>query len=139
MAESQKIGYTSNNRNGKRKKILLVDDEVDIILSLRLFLEENGFEVYTSNKPSSVLSDFRAGLYDLIILDIKMPEINGFELYEKIKKIDNNVHVLFLTALSDFSNYILQSNNLSSMFSEKSIIQKPVDNEELLKRIMTMV
>ena len=79
MAESQKIGCTSNNRNGKRR-ILLVDDEVDITLSLRLFLEENGFEVYASNNPSSVLSDFRAGLYDLIILDIKMPEINGFEL-----------------------------------------------------------
>ena len=72
MAESQNIGSTSNDRDEKRR-ILLVDDEVDITLSLRLFLEENGFEVYTSNKPSSVLSDFRAGLYDLIILDIKMP------------------------------------------------------------------
>jgi DNA-binding response OmpR family regulator len=79
MAESQNIGYTSNDRDEKRR-ILAVDDEVDITLSLRLFLEENGFEVYTSNKPSSVLSDFRASLYDLIILDIKMPEINGFEL-----------------------------------------------------------
>ena len=65
MAESQNLGYTSNDRDEKRR-ILLVDDEVDITLSLRLFLEENGFEVYTSNKPSSVLSDFRAGLYDLI-------------------------------------------------------------------------
>jgi DNA-binding response OmpR family regulator len=138
MAESQKIGCTSNNRNGKRR-ILLVDDEVDITLSLRLFLEENGFEVYTSNKPSSVLSDFRAGLYDLIILDIKMPELNGFELYEKIKKVDNNVHVLFLTAVSDFSNYTQQSNKISSAFGKKSIIQKPVDNMELLKRIMTML
>jgi DNA-binding response OmpR family regulator len=118
---------------------LVVDDEVDITLSLRLFLEENGFEVYTSNKPSSVLSDFRAGLYDLIILDIKMPELNGFELYEKIKKVDNNVHVLFLTAVSDFSNYTQQSNKISSAFGKKSIIQKPVDNMELLKRIMTML
>ena len=113
MAESQKKGYSSNNnRNGKRKRILLVDDEVDITFSLRLFLEENSFEVCTSNKPSSVLSDFRAGLYDLIILDIKMPEINGFELYEKIKKIDNNVQILFLTALSDYSEYIQQSNKI---------------------------
>jgi len=138
MAESQNIGSTSNDRDEKRR-ILLVDDEVDITLSLRLFLEENGFEVYTSNKPSSVLSDFRAGLYDLIILDIKMPELNGFELYEKIKKIDNNVHVLFLTAVSDFSHYTQQSNKISSAFGKKSIIQKPVDNMELLKRIMTML
>ena len=139
MAESQNIGYSSNNRNGKRKRILLVDDEVDIIFSIKLFLEENGFEVYTSNKPSSVLSDFRAGLYDLIILDIKMPEINGFELYDKIKKIDNNVQILFLTALSDYSEYIQQPNKISSMFSEKDIIQKPVDNEELLRRITTTI
>jgi DNA-binding response OmpR family regulator len=139
MAESQKMGYISNNRNGKRKKILIVDDEVDITFSLRLFLEENGFEVCTSNKPSSVLSDFRAGLYDLIILDIKMPEINGYELYEKIREVDNNVHILFLTALSDYSGYIQQSNKMPFMFSEKDIIQKPVDNEELLKRIVTMV
>ena len=124
----------------KRKKMLVVDDEVDITFSLRLFLEENGFEVYTSNKPSSVLSDFRAGLYDLIILDIKMPEINGFELYEKIRKVDNNVHVLFLTALSDYSEYIQQSNKkISYMFNEKDIIQKPVDNEALLKKIKEIV
>jgi DNA-binding response OmpR family regulator len=130
--------YTSNNQNRKRR-ILLVDDEIDITFSLRLLLEENGFEVYTSNKPYSVLSDFRAGLYDLIILDIKMPEINGFELYEKIKKMDINVHVLFLTALSDFSDYIEESNKISSMFNEKDIIQKPVDNEALLKRITAIV
>ena len=68
-----------------------------------------------------------------------MPEVNGFELYEKIKKIDNNVHILFLTALSNYSDYIQQSNKILSMFSEKDIIQKPVDNEEILKRIMTMV
>jgi DNA-binding response OmpR family regulator len=130
--------YTSYNQNRKRR-ILLVDDEIDITFSLRLLLEENGFEVYTSNKPYSALSDFRAGLYDLIILDIKMPEINGFELYEKIKKMDNNVHVLFLTALSDFSDYIEESNKISSMFNEKDIIQKPVDNEAFLKRITAIL
>jgi DNA-binding response OmpR family regulator len=138
MGESQKMGHINNNQNRKRK-ILIVDDELDITFSLKLFLEENGFEVYTSNKPSSVLSDYRAGLYDLIILDIKMPEINGYELYERIKKMDNNVHVLFLTALSDFSNYIQESNKMPSMFDEENIIHKPVTNEELLKRIMTIV
>ena len=79
-----------------------MDDEIDITFSLKILLEENGFEVYTFNKPSSVLRDFRAGLYDLIILDIKMPEINGFNLYKKIREIDNKVHVLFLTHSATF-------------------------------------
>ena len=130
------MGYIDNNQ--KRKiRILLVDDESDITFSLKIFLEDNGFQVYTFNKPSSVLLDFRAGLYDLIILDIKMPEINGLTLYKKIRDIDNKAQVLFLTALSDFSNYI-QPNETSSILSEKNIILKPVDNEALLKRIMTM-
>lgn len=130
------MGYIDNNQ--KRKiRILLVDDESDITFSLKIFLEDNGFQVYTFNKPSSVLLDFRAGLYDLIILDIKMPEINGLTLYKKIREIDNKAQVLFLTALSDFSNYI-QPNETSSILSEKNIILKPVDNEALLKRITTM-
>ena len=112
--------YIDDNQKRKRR-ILLVDDELDITFSLKIFLEDNGFHVYTFNKPSSVLLDFRAGLYDLIILDIKMPEINGLTLYKKIREIDNRVQVLFLTALSDFSNYIPQK-EASSILSEKNII-----------------
>jgi DNA-binding response OmpR family regulator len=130
------MGYIDDNQKGKRR-ILLVDDESDIIFSLKIFLEDNGFQVNAFNKPSSVLLDFRAGLYDLIILDIKMPEINGLTLYKKIREIDNKVQVLFLTALSDFSNYI-QPNETSSILSEKNVILKPIDNEALLKRITTM-
>jgi DNA-binding response OmpR family regulator len=123
------MGYTNHE---KKKRILLVDDEIDITFSLKILLEENGFEVYTFNKPSSVLRDFRAGLYDLIILDIKMPEIDGFNLYKKIREIDNKVHVLFLTALSDFSN------QEEFMLDEKNVILKPVDNKTLLEKIMTI-
>jgi DNA-binding response OmpR family regulator len=130
------MGYIDDNQKRKRR-ILLVDDESDITFSLKIFLEDNGFQVNTFNKPSSVLLDFRAGLYDLIILDIKMPEINGLTLYKKIREIDNKVQVLFLTALSDFSNYI-QPNETSSILSEKNVILKPIDNEALLKRITTM-
>jgi DNA-binding response OmpR family regulator len=130
------MGYIDDNQKRKRR-ILLVDDESDITFSLKIFLEDNGFQVNAFNKPSSVLLDFRAGLYELIILDIKMPEINGLTLYKKIREIDNKVQVLFLTALSDFSNYI-QPNETSSILSEKNVILKPIDNEALLKRITTM-
>ena len=129
------MGY---KKHKKKKRILLVDDEIDITFSLKILLEENGFEVYTFNKPSSVLRDFRAGLYDLIILDIKMPEINGFNLYKKIREIDNKVHVLFLTALSDISNYLQEPNEASLVLEEKNVIPKPVDNKTLLEKIMTI-
>ena len=129
------MGYTNHK---KKKRILLVDDEIDITFSLKILLEENGFEVYTFNKPSSVLRDFRADLYDLIILDIKMPEINGFNLYKKIREIDNKVHVLFLTALSDFSNQE-EPNEAPFMLDERNIILKPVDNETLLEKIMQIL
>ena len=133
-AEPQKMGYTNHK---KKKRILLVDDEIDITFSLKILLEENGFEVHTFNKPSSVLRDFRAGLYELIILDIKMPEIDGFNLYKKIKEIDNKVHVLFLTAPSDFSNQE-EPNEAPFMLDEQNVILKPVDNKTLLEKIMTI-
>jgi DNA-binding response OmpR family regulator len=137
MAKSQKNGYR-NNKLKNKKRILIVDDEVDITFSLRIFLEENGFEVHTFNKPSSVLRDFRASLYDLIILDIKMPEIDGLTLYKKIREIDSKAQVLFLTALSDFSNYTQEPNEVSFVLDEKNIIQKPIDNETLLERVMAI-
>jgi two-component system, OmpR family, response regulator ChvI len=120
----------STNAN-VRRKILLVDDELDIILSLKLFLEENGFEVDAYDNPSSAIADYKPGLYHLLILDIKMPQIDGFELYERIHKMDNNAKVFFLTAVSDFSGY--KVDNKPS--GENRFIQKPIDGPELLKRI----
>jgi PleD family two-component response regulator len=87
-------GYSSsrsiNKENNKfsilkKKKILLVDDEPDITSSLKIGLEDNGFAVETFNDAMLALSNFKTGMYDLVLLDVKMPQINGFELYEKIR------------------------------------------------------
>jgi CheY-like chemotaxis protein len=90
----------TNNR--KMEKILVIDDEPDITFSLKKVLEENRFaSVYTFNDPADVISRYneQPGItYDLLIIDILMPRMNGFELYEKIKKIDNNAKVCFITA-----------------------------------------
>jgi DNA-binding response OmpR family regulator len=118
-----------------RTKTLLVDDELDIIFSLKLFLEENGFEVDAYNDPSLAITNFKPGLYDLIILDIKMPQLNGFELYKTIREVDNNVKVFFLTAVSDFSGYEEVLNKMSSTLAENCFIHKPVDTHELLRRV----
>jgi two-component system, OmpR family, response regulator ChvI len=77
---------------------LLVDNEPDVLLSLKIVLQDNGFQVDSFIDPLLALENFRANVYDLLILDIKMPGINGFELYKKIRKIDDKVRVCFMTA-----------------------------------------
>jgi DNA-binding response OmpR family regulator len=79
-------------------KILIVDDEPDLTQVSTLALEYHGFKVDSFNDPQEALSRYVPGFYDLIILDVKMPKMSGFELYHEIKKIDNNANVCFLTA-----------------------------------------
>ncbi len=114
-----------------KRKVLLVDDEIDITISLKLLLEENGFEVDAYNNPSLAIANYRPGIYHVLLLDIKMPQIDGFELYKRIHKMDNNANVFFLTAISDFSGY----KGGNKPLGENRFIQKPIDGPELLKRI----
>jgi DNA-binding response OmpR family regulator len=89
----------------EEKKILVVDDEPDNAFIFTMGLEDDGFKVDTFTNPLSALSAFKEDMrrrkYDLLILDIKMPDMNGFELYEQIKKLDNEVKVCFLTAYGE--------------------------------------
>jgi DNA-binding response OmpR family regulator len=84
--------------NPGSSRILLVDDEPDIIFTFKKGLEANGFVVDAFNDPVLALSKFKPGIYGLLLLDVKMPQINGFELYEKIKTIDSEVKACFITA-----------------------------------------
>jgi two-component system response regulator ChvI len=79
-------------------RILVVDDEPDLTQVSTLALEYHGFKVDSFTDPQEALSKYKPGLYDLVILDIKMPKMDGFELYHEIKKKDNNANVCFLTA-----------------------------------------
>jgi chemotaxis response regulator CheB len=82
-------------------------------------LEGNGLKVNTFNDPQLPLSEFKEGAYDLVILDYKMPKMNGFELYRKIRKMDKKVRVCFLTAFDlhpeDLKRIPLQSIHLNKM------------------------
>jgi DNA-binding response OmpR family regulator len=119
------------------KRILVVDDESDISLTIKVVLEENGFKVDSFTGASQALQNFRNGLYDLVILDVKMPEMDGFSLYEKIKKLDDKVIVCFLTATHDAYYEILRRNY--PKINENCIIHKPVDNESLLRQINSIL
>jgi DNA-binding response OmpR family regulator len=119
------------------KRILLVDDEYDISLTIKIVLEENGFKVDSFNDASQALQNFMTGIYDLVLLDVKMPEIDGFSLYEKIKKLDDKVAICFLTAADDA--YYKTSKKKHPSISENGVIYKPVDNESLLRQINSIL
>ena len=86
------------NQYHRRRRILIVDDEPDITSSFEQVLRDNGFEVDIANDSLLALKNFKEGSYELLIIDIVMPEMDGFSLYEEIRKIDNNVKVCFITA-----------------------------------------
>jgi DNA-binding response OmpR family regulator len=92
-----KIVTMSHPQQGQ-KKILAVDDEADLTMLCSLALEYHGFKVDTFNDPQEALSNYKPDYYDLVILDIKMPKMDGFQLYDEIKKKDHKAKVCFLTA-----------------------------------------
>lgn len=119
-----------------KTKILVVDDEPDVTYTLKATLEATGFfDIATFNEPNKALSNFRPHKYDLVVLDIKMPQMNGFELLREIKKIDENVKVCFLTALSELTEYAAAVKEISPTLDENCIIKKPIENTELVKQL----
>ena len=123
-----------------QKRILAVDDEPDITRLCSLALEYYGFKVDTFIDSEEALSNFKPDYYDLVILDIKMPKMDGFELYKELKKKDNDVRVCFLTA-SELYYEEFRKKEYHAL-DKNLFIRKPIDNEDLLKevnRIMTLV
>jgi two-component system response regulator ChvI len=115
-----------------KNRILIVDDEPDITLVLKMGLEANGFLVEAYNDPLQVLSNFRSGSYDLLLLDIKMPNINGFELYKRLQQIDHKVKICFITA---FKLYFDEFRKIFPKLKVECFVHKPVSIEILSKVI----
>ncbi len=121
-------------------RILLVDDETDINLLCKIVLEDRGFKVDTFEDPIAALEDYRPDLYDLLILDIKMPKMHSFELYRKIRGIDNKVKVCFLTASEMYYEMFRKDIfNTNTTFEENRFIHTPIENEELIKQVNYML
>jgi DNA-binding response OmpR family regulator len=122
---------TTDHDDKKNKRILLVDDEQDVTYTVKIVLENNGFLVDSYNDPTLALSNFKLGFYDLLLLDIRMPRINGFDLYQKIREIDSIVKVCFLTASELFYEEYRRLHTHPTL-DKAYFIQKPCRSEDLI-------
>jgi DNA-binding response OmpR family regulator len=118
-------------------KILIVDDEPDLTFGCSMTLRDEGFEVDTFNDPTIALSNFKPNYYDLAILDIKMPKLDGFSLYHEIKKIDDKIKICFLTASESYYEQYRKDEFIK--LDKELFIQKPIENKELIKLIIKIL
>ncbi|MGH9965626.1 MAG: response regulator [Nitrososphaeraceae archaeon] len=114
------------------KRLLIIDDEEDITSALKAGLEKYGINVDVSNNPVSTLSNYKPGYYDLVILDIRMPYIDGFELYKVIRKLDNKTKICFWTAFEVAYEQFVKT---FPTMNEQYFIKKPVTLDDLVNRI----
>jgi len=128
MSDKDSSTNTANNA-----RIMLVDDEPDINAALSVVLKRAGYDVNTFDNPFIALEKLKPGFYGLIILDVKMPQMDGFELYREIKKVDRKAKICFLTA-SELYYENFRKEKFAPLDKELFII-KPISNAELLKKI----
>jgi DNA-binding response OmpR family regulator len=126
MSDKDSSTNTANNA-----RIMLVDDEPDINAALSVVLKRAGYDVNTFDNPFIALEKLKPGFYGLIILDVKMPQMDGFELYREIKKVDRKAKICFLTA-SELYYENFRKEKFAALDKELFII-KPISNAELLK------
>jgi|SRR5437868_8570761 DNA-binding response OmpR family regulator len=121
-------------RDANNNRILLVDNEVDIALAFKIGLEDSGFRVDAFDNPEVALSSFKQGLYDLLLLDIKMPKMCGIEFYQRMKEIDEKVKVCFITA-SEVYYYERIAKEIFPLLGVGRLIRKPIKIEDLVKNL----
>ena len=117
-----------------KNRILVIDDESDITLTFELILGGEGFEVDSFNDPYIALSNFRPGIYDIVLIDVKLPQMDGFDLYRKLKNIDENVKYCFITASRVYYD-ALKKDYLD--LDVDWFIRNPIDAEQLVNEIQS--
>jgi DNA-binding response OmpR family regulator len=112
---------------------LVVDNERDITITLKAGLEDGGFNVDTFTDPSLAWKSFKPNFYDLVLIDIVMPNMDGFELYERLKKIDSDMKACFLTASEMYHEEFRKVEHCT--LNKDLFLQKPISTDDLIKEI----
>jgi CheY-like chemotaxis protein len=119
---------------GTKGRILVVDDESDITLTLKAGLETVGlFDVDAFSDPEVALKSFKPDFYALVLIDIMMPKMDGFELYESLKKIDPDIKAFFLTASEMY--YGVRRGVEHCALNEDLFLQKPISTGDLVMEV----
>jgi two-component system, OmpR family, response regulator ChvI len=125
-----------NGKPERMKRILIVDDDEDITKALRIGLTKNGYHVAVYNDPGKALSHFKKGAFDLLVLDIRMPQMTGFQLLREIRKIDDEVKACFFTA---FEIYLDEFHQLFPEISSDCFLRKPMKIAEFASAIKQLI
>ena len=131
-SQKETVNMTTIEEKRLSKVVLIVDDDPDMTSIFSLGLQDEGFEVYTYNDPLEVLSQFRPNFYDLLLVDISMPKMNGIDLSRQLLELDPNVKICFITA-GEANIEVLRE-----LYPTRDIgcfIRKPVTIDQLVRRV----
>jgi DNA-binding response OmpR family regulator len=131
-SQKEAVNMTTIEEKRLSKVVLIVDDDPDMTSIFSLGLQDEGFEVYTYNDPLEVLSQFRPNFYDLLLVDISMPKMNGIDLSRQLLELDPNVKICFITA-GEANIEVLRE-----LYPTRDIgcfIRKPVTIDQLVRRV----
>jgi len=145
LQQEQDLTVLKPSISSQKKRILVVDDEVDITTIFKLALEKVNLHVDVYNDPLLALTDYKAGMYDLLLFDIRMPGMNGFELYRKIKameeqekKVKNGKpRVCFITAYEEFRSEFKET--FPTVEEVDCFLKKPIPMPDLVKKVKSQL
>jgi two-component system response regulator ChvI len=126
-----------SNKNNTRRIMIVEDDDVNLVF--KMVLEDSIYRIRVDSytDPLIALENFKPGLYDLLLIDIAMPKMNGFELNYKIRKLDNKVKICFITASEMYYEEIRKE--AFPDIDTKCFIRKPIANEDLIKQVKSIL
>jgi CheY-like chemotaxis protein len=136
---SQKKVKIENDNPAKRQNIMIVDDEDDINLLFTMLLCGEGYNVEAFTDPAIAIMKFENGLYDLLIIDILLPKMDGFELYERLRQFDKEVKVCFLTAGEINYEQFKKAASFPEIITEDCFIKIPIENNVLIRKVKNIL
>ena len=129
---------STENSSQKKMKIMLVDDEADVLTAFKMMLADSGYDVESFQDAEHALVEFArspSDSYSVVILDVRMPKINGLQMFQRIKAINSRTRVIFVTAL----DAIDELKTLLPDSSTNIVLKKPVQKEQMVTKIRTLV